>query len=277
MVRNGSFEIYASKIDQRAVTDDEWDFDIKGAEEVDSETYQRKVIDSRYQTIPIFKQEQINFGDKITNLQKNHSNVTYRYSKGTVILKKITLPPLNPGTTVIAELAAWSNGDAYDRTGSLFVIPVEKEISFMDAFQDSIGAVPVYKDKNGKEFQGVISCKNYEPALELMRFFTPFGVRHFNDNVKIKGYDWADSVLYRQEITELLPSDSSDIWIGIFIGNYDKGGHKASLNLKVYPSFGKQDTSAKWIKSLFNTLNICFMVIHCVSLLKSLKDLKNSN
>lgn len=38
--------------------------------------------------------------------------------------------------------------------------------------------------------------------LELMRFFTGFGVRKFNYN-KVKGQDWVDSVLYKMEVTPL--------------------------------------------------------------------------
>jgi len=56
-----------------------------------------------------------------------------------------------------------------------------------------------------------------------------------------------------------LPRDSSDIWIGVFIGNYDKGGHIASLNLKVYPAYRPQESIPQWIIPLFNTLNIMEM------------------
>jgi GLPGLI family protein len=259
MVRNGSYEVYAKSIDLRKISKDEQELNFEGAQEVNDETYRRNLIDSRFEIIQVFNGQQINFGDEIVNPESDQIDKTYRYSKGTVILKKITIPPLNSGTTVIAELAAWSNGDAYDRTGSLFIIPTEKEISFLHAFRDSLGVLPVYTDVNGNEFQGVVATDVYDPPLELMRFFTPFGVRHFNDNVKIKGYDWADSVVYRQDIGDLLPQDSSAVWIGVFIGNYDKGGHKASLRLKIYPSFSRGESDKKWIKPLFNTLNIMEM------------------
>ena len=259
VIRNKSYEVYATSIDFREVSEDELKFNIQGAKEVNAETYQRQVIDSRYQTIKVFDTQIINFDPEIETPDNDQANITYRYSKGTTILKKITLPEFKGGMTAIAEVVAWSNGDAYDRSGSLFIIPVEKEISFMDAFTKDIKAVPMYKDNNGKEFQGVVATENYEPPLELMRFFTPFGVRHFNDNVKIKGYNWADSVLYRQDISELIPNKSGEVWIGIFIGNYDKGGHKASLTLKFYPAYSEQESPRKWTKSIFNTMNIMEM------------------
>ena len=260
MVRNGSFEIFATNIEFRKVKAEELNFDIATAKEVKADSYLRKVIDSRYQTIKVFEREQINFGDKIENPKEDLLNITYRYSKGSVILKKIKLPELPKGTTVIADLTSWSNGDAYDRTGSLFIIPVKEEVNFLNAFKDGIENVPVYTDKNGKEFQGVVATENYEPPLELARFFTPFGVKQFNEYTQIEGYNWADSALYRQEITSLLPQNGEEIWIGVFIGNYDKGGHVASLNLKIHPSYSKDENKSRhWIKPIFNTLNIMEM------------------
>ena len=57
-----------------------------------------------------------------------------------------------------------------------------------------------------------------------------------------------------------MPKDGKGVWIGIFIGNYDKGGHMVNVNLKVYPSFEHSDTQDKyWIKPIFNTVNIMEM------------------
>ena len=48
------------------------------------------------------------------------------------------------------------------------------------------------------DYHGLISTAEYDVPLELMRFFTGFGVRKFNYN-KVKGQDWVDSVLYKME------------------------------------------------------------------------------
>src|SRR5690606_5957158 len=121
-------------------------------------------------------------------------------------------------------------GDAYDRKGTVFMIPANRELSFLDGLQKGVKALPLYAGK----YQGVTATDNYLPPLELMRFFTPFGVRHFNEQVKIRGYQWADSAVYRQDITELLPCLQGEVLLGVFIGNYDKGGHKVSLRLQYY-------------------------------------------
>lgn len=260
MVRNKDYEVFANNIEFRKVLDEELPFDLLNAKEVTDAKYLRKVIDSRYQTITIFNNEQINFGDKIIIPKEDQLNISYRYSKGTVLLKKIKLPKITEGSIVIAEISSRSNGDAYDRSGSLFIIPTDEKINFLDAFKNGIDKVPVYSDRHGTKFQGVITTQNYEPPLELIRFFTPFGVSHFNNYTNIDGYNWADSAKYSQEITELIPHDGSEIWIGIFIGNYDKGGHFASVKIKIHPSWKDTDKVENlWVKSIFNTVNIMEM------------------
>ncbi len=42
---------------------------------------------------------------------------------------------------------------------------------------------------------------------------------------------------FRQDVTELKPSLSGkEIWVGTFIGNYDKGGHKVTLDITIHKS-----------------------------------------
>ncbi|MDN5213645.1 PNGase F N-terminal domain-containing protein [Fulvivirgaceae bacterium BMA12] len=258
MVRNGNFETIASDITFRKVNDEELNYRLDDAIEVNDASYRRKQIDARYRTIEIFNREKINFGDDITNPNEVIDDVVYRYSKGTVVLKKIRLPKWT-GQHVHAEVSAWSEGDAYDRTGSLFIIPTQSDTNFLQAFQDGIDRVPVFEDNQGKKYQGVVATDDYLPPLELMRFFTSFGAGHFNSEVQIEGYPWADSIVYRQEITDVIAGAGEEVWIGAFIGNYAKNGHRLSLNLKYYPSFGQQDGKKTWVQPIFNTLNIMEM------------------
>ncbi len=152
------------------------------------------------------------------------------------------------------KLREWSNGDAYDRVGSVFTIP-NKGKSMMDAFKNGLDKLPFIVDNNGEKYQGVIANENYVPAMELMRFFTPFGVSHFNNKRIIAGYQWSDSVIYKQDVTDMIPSDESEMWFGVFIGNYDKGGHKVSLDLQFYPEPELPNTK-KWAFPMFNSVNI---------------------
>jgi GLPGLI family protein len=256
IVRNGNYETTATDISFRAVKLEELNWPAEQGEMVDDAAYQYQVIESRYTTLPVFNQEQLSFGNDQPNPAANQANVTYHYAGGTLVLKKVHLPALQKGETLFAELTQFSNGDAYDRTGSVFVIPMDKEKSFLDGLQQGVKALPVYKGK----YQGVVATDNYLPLMELMRFFTPFGVHHFNNQVKIKGYNWADSAVFREDITGLQARLQGDVWIGVFIGNYDKGGHKVSLRLKYYP--GDDDDNSKpanWLLPIFNTTNVMEM------------------
>nr|WP_121270080.1 PNGase F N-terminal domain-containing protein [Pedobacter schmidteae] len=261
VVRNGNSETIATAIKYRKIKPEELQWPSKWENLVNEAAYQRQIIESRYATLSIFKDEQIHFGRKAENPAPDQSNVTYHFAGGTVILKKVKLPASSGGQQLFAELIQRSNGDAYDRTGSVFMIPISKKVSLLQAMQKGLQVLPVYNARNGKKYQGVTATDEYLPPLELMRFFTSFGVGHFNEQAKIKGYNWADSVVYKQDISTLLPALQGEVWIGVFIGNYDKGGHKVSLNFKYYPGDGDEAKAGKkdWIMPVFNTTNVMEM------------------
>lgn len=259
IVRNGNFEIYADKIELKPDKISEGKFNPETGEIVDLPTYRQKITEANYTTVRIFNNEIINFGDTITNPPDDLENVTYRYSKGTVILKKVRLPENMSAHTVFAELTEISNGDAYDRTGSCFIIPLDKKISFLDALQNNIDVLPKYTGKNNKTYQGITSGDDYEVPVELVRFITPFGIGSYNSQVTVKGLNWEDSVTYKQDITDLIGSLEDEVWIGVFIGCYDRGGHRVSLALKYHPDeIDQQNVPQKkyWIKPIVNTLNL---------------------
>ena len=232
------------------------DYPTSDVKEINQAEYRELLIESRYVSIPVFNKEQVNFQEGLTNPKEEKLNYTYRFSKGTVIMKKIKLPKMSLGGSVYVKLTNWSNGDAYDRTGCVFTIAGDGKKSILTALKNGKKELPVYFDNNGEEYQGVISTDNYTVPVELMRFFTSFGVGHFNNKRPINNYNWQDSVVYKQEITELVPTNKNEMWIGVFIGNYDKGGHKVSLDLNFYPSFGNSPVKEKFIKPLFYTLNV---------------------
>ncbi len=255
-VVNGNYTITAVSINKSSK---KFSYLINEAKELSEPEYKRKVFDLRYTTVKVFDNEQINFGDSIINKEKEIFNHTYRFSKGTVILKKIKLPEMKPGGYVFMKLINRSNGDAYDRIGSVFTFSDKKAKSMLNAFKNGLDELPVYKSKNGKSYQGISCNENYSPPIELMRFFTSFGVSFFNNKRVISGYDWSDSVVYKQDITELISYKKQEMWIGVYISNYDKGGHKISMELNVYPPFEKIEPYNEWIFPIFNTVNVMEM------------------
>jgi len=215
--------------------------------------YKDLVWKSRFTTLKVFENETINFSDD----SKSDSDVK-RFAKGTIILKKIKFPKISEGENIFVELKQQSNGDAYDRTGTVFFIPEDKKESFLDGLENEVKTLPLYDNGNGKQYFGVVSTENYNPAIEMMRFFTAFGINKFN-NLQLKDKTWQTISPYRQDITELKPSLSEkELWVGAFIGNYDKGGHKVSLEITIHKSdqnIHKNNT----VIPLFNSLNIMEM------------------
>jgi len=251
MNRNNNFIISATKIEKLKNIP----LVISGAsvKKTDLLTYRDLLWKSRFTTLKIFENETINFSDA----SKSNDSIL-RFANGTIILRKVKFPTIKNGSQIFVELAEQSNGDAYDRTGSVFMIPTNQKISFMDGLKNGAKTLPVYENGNGKQYQGVIRTETYSPLVELMRFFTPFGIKQYN-HIQLKDKTWHEVVSYRQDISELHSALSNqEVWVGTFIGNYDKGGHKVSLNITIH---GEESQTSKnnFLLPLFNTTNVMEM------------------
>jgi GLPGLI family protein len=248
-IRNGNFVVSATKVEKvkqfPTITIDK-------TKSVSILEYKDLLWKSRFITIPIFKEEVINFSEA----SKSNDSIL-RFANGTVILKKIKVPNISGGSQIFIDLTEQSNGDAYDRTGSVFIIPINKTVTFLDGFQRGIKSLPVYDNGNGKLYQGIVANENYSPLIELMRFFTPFGIKQYN-TLQLKDKVWEEKVSYRQDISELATTISGEIYVGVFIGNYDKGGHKVSANITIHSEENAKTKSSNVI-ALFNTTNVLEM------------------
>ena len=254
--RNNNFTIRASKIEYLNSTQpsDLYQEHLK-LENLDPLTYAHVVWKNKFKTIPLLKQQQISFNPE-QNIVQNDSIV--RYSNGTLVVRKVKLPYIDHGSQLFLDVNQISNGDAYDRTGSVFLIPQRTKKSFMDGLTKGVQSLPLYDNGNGKKYHGVTLTNDYEPIIEFMRFFTPFGIQKYNF-VQLKDKEWHNVSPYRQDISEYrdLLSDQ-EVYLGFFIGNYDKGGHIIDANLTIHNS-EKQLFSNNKSLSLFNTLNVMEM------------------
>ena len=232
-------------------------------------------------TTRIFDDVQLSWGQKNDHIEGDYrANTPFdsvlHFAGGTLALKRVRLPQLPSHYQTFIELHKRSNGDAYDRTGSVFVIPdADNDLcpNFFDGINNHPDSLPVFVGKDGQKYQGFASAVSrlkeywissfvYRPPVELLRFFTPFGVGHFNDRVQIDGLEWADETYYKQEVTDLASLLQGEVWIGVWIGNYDGGGHKVTLDIKSYPGSEKWDDGEKRrvsVISLFNTCNVLEM------------------
>lgn len=249
MVRNGNFVIKASKVEKIKMFPTNPDL----TKSIDMLTYKDLLWKSRFTTIEVFKDQIINFSDE----SKSNDSIL-RFANGTIAVRKIKFSEIPLGSQIFIDANEQSNGDAYDRTGSIFIIPTDNKISFLDGLKNGAKTLPVFTNGNGKEYQGVVRTENYSPLLEVMRFFTPFGVKQYN-TIQLKDKSWQESVPYRQDISDLRTILSNkEVWIGINIGNYDKGGHKISANITIHP---EEESKAKTLQilPLFNTNNVMEM------------------
>lgn len=202
----------------------------------------------------IFDQQAVKFsGEKLADPSTLNADVQYSAGGGTIILKKVKLPAKAHDRDIFATLTQYSVGDAYDRTGSVFVIPTGKEKSFLDAMHN-LKSVPAFHSGD-EDYHGLISTKDYDVPVELMRFFTGFGVRQFNYN-KVPGQEWVDSVTYQMNVTPLADHLEGEVWIGAYIGNWDAKGHKISLTLTYHPGDEDEVLGQHHAMPLFNTVNL---------------------
>lgn len=216
--------------------------------------YNYKIQQSKVIAVDVFDRQSLYFRDipKPTDL---NSTEVLQFANGSIILKKVTLPTENSEYSIFTELSQHSEGDAYDRTGSVFIVPTDRKQSFLDGLMQGKEALPQYIDKHGDKYEGMTVTNDYLPPLELMRFYTSFGVKGFN-HIQVANYNWPDSVVFKQEVTDYAKALKGEVWVGAWIGNYAENGHNVSLKIKYYPNEKKE---AKEIYPLFTTVNIMEM------------------
>ncbi len=236
--------------------------------ELDRIMKERLVVTTR-----VFDRAQLHWGAKNAYFEGSHDRFSssvllpfdtlVHYAGGTLVLKRMRLPDLPAHYQHFVELHQQSNGDAYDRTGSVFIIPTDGSVhhNFFDGVNWHPDSLPTFTGRDGQRYQGMMATHTYQPPVEWVRFFTPFGVGHFNERMKDFGIDWRGETYYRQEITDVYRG--GDVIVGAWIGNYDGGGHLITLDIKSYPNdYTTQNSESKIQKSavpLFNTCNVLEM------------------
>lgn len=199
--------------------------------------------------IQVFKEEPVRFSD---SLYANDSSIV-QLAQGRILLKKITVPQYEKHTTVSIKLRVQSNGDSWDKSGSVFLLDADMPINLLN-LSDSI-QLPIYPHL---DYAGVLCADNYSPMLELMRFMTPFGVGFYSDKVRRKPVyipHYENEVLWVQDISDRLSALQGDVWVGIWIDTWTAEGYKVDLSLEFeetkavdYPKI------ASYIAPLVNTV-----------------------
>ncbi len=195
------------------------------------------------ETHVVFKNQPINF-----NGDKGSDQGVVRLQSGRLIYKKVTMPTFRKGTDVWVNLTLRSNGDRWDKSGSCFVITDPDQISILKVSEGN-ATFPKAAIVDTK-FNGVLATDTYTPALEIMRFMTPFGVGHYSSD---KGKHrkpvyipvWEKEVKWTHDISDLVRVVSGEFYVGVWIDSWTPEGYAVDLsftysnrpkkNLKVMP------------------------------------------
>ena len=180
---------------------------------------------------------------------------------GRIVLKKIQVPEFKNYTETGISISLVSNGDPWDKSGSCFVIPQNSKITMLDIAANK-ASYPQQDTLKYEQLSGIVNGMDYIPTVELMRFMTPFGVGHFSNNedsvskkrrpVYVDG--WAENVVWKQNITDLLPLLEGEIYVGLFIDTWTKEGYKVDVELSFTESNLKHDKKPNThVEPLINT------------------------
>ena len=158
-----------------------------------------------------------------------------RLDAGRVLLKKIKLPNYQKHVSVTVNTILTSNGDPWDKSGSIFVIP-KSDLNLKD-FETGVFDLKSLNEKYPAAVAFKSDSLSYFPNVELMRFMTPFGIGHFSDHERTKKRKppyiphWEKEVNWSQDITHLLPLLEDEVYIGVYVDTWTKEGYNLLISL----------------------------------------------
>ena len=177
----------------------------------------------------VFNKQPLNFGG-----EKGSDPEAVRLMEGRLVYKKVTVPTFSQGTDVKIKLTVRSNGDRWDKSGSCFVVSDPSKLSIL-SITEKDGKFPKDSYVDDK-YAGFVKGKTYDPAVELMRFMTPFGVGHYSDN-KVKYRkpvyipSWEKEVVWEHDITDLESLVTGTFYVGVWIDSWTAEGYDFDLEL----------------------------------------------
>ncbi|MEG1954970.1 MAG: PNGase F N-terminal domain-containing protein [Mucinivorans sp.] len=176
---------------------------------------------------------------------------------GRMILKKVTFPTFKNTTRATINISLASAGDRWDKSGSCFIIPSDKANNLLEVMQGNQQFAPPTAATGS--MRGVRVEGDYAPALELMRFMTPFGVGHYSDDqLKRKPVYiafWEPCVKWSQDISQLISCLQGQATIGVWIDSWTPEGYIVSVDVEFEQSELKCDKIKKsHVLPLLNTV-----------------------
>ena len=174
---------------------------------------------------------------------------------GRTVYRSIVLPRYEKAVKITLRVRLVSNGDPWDKYGSVFLIPKgsQPHIAAIDSREDSLpsgqeSALPYGLNEEG-----------FEPMVELMRFATPFGVGHWSDTLHylrpIYVPKWENEVVWEQDVSHLAEALSDTVELGVFVDTWTDKGYRLTASLHYEESEGPMHRRTKtYSHSLVNTV-----------------------
>lgn len=180
----------------------------------------------------IFKNTPVNFGGK-----KPMDPAVTSYQDGRIVFKKVTAPAYPDGSDIKVNVTLRSAGDRWDKSGSLFVIKDTARINLLSILRDD----KTYPKAAGFEkYPGIIRSDTYVPALEVVRFMTPFGVGFYSDETQhpelklgrpVSVPTWAKEVSWQADVSHLAEALTDTFYIGVWIDTWTAEGYEIEVEL----------------------------------------------
>ena len=162
-------------------------------------------------------------------------------TNGRIILKKIQLPDYKRKVDVHLTVRVESDGDRWDKSGSVFVIPADAPKVNLLSVAKGEASYPEIDSTRYEKLVGTVPGPDFAPTVELLRFMTPFGVGYYSRlataalcarrPMYIDG--WAPEARWEADITDLYPLLKGEAWVGVFIDTWTAEGYVASVDIDV--------------------------------------------
>lgn len=204
------------------------------------------------QRVDVFDNAAVNAAGKNKDFEPDAKEVMHSQG-GRFIYKRVTLPKRSRTTRATLTLTLASDGDRWDKSGSCFILPATDTTTLSDVMAGRSTTTP-----GELRINSINPVGNFAPAIELLRFMTPFGVGHFSDDKlgrkPVYIPHWEKQVQWNSDVSQLISMLQGDVWIGIWIDSWTPEGYIVSMDITFDESDLKCDkiTSSRVIP-LINT------------------------
>ncbi|BDD00492.1 PNGase F N-terminal domain-containing protein [Persicobacter psychrovividus] len=210
--------------------------------------------------LQLFDRQIVQFDPEIGDIQETGHQI--ELDNGRIVLTKVQIPLYERRVSANLHLTLQSNGDRWDKSGSVFMFPADQDINLIE-IKKGLRKFPASAAIK-EDFVGVLPAKGYTPAQELMRFMTPFGVGYYSQDTvqatknRKPAYiaKWEDQVDWDQDITDRLPAVmGKEVYIGIWIDTWTKQGYKVSADISIKEAHLANDVRPQTVAiPLLNTI-----------------------